>query len=99
MTATHTHHQFGEEIPCDLPDTYEAHYGPKTFTIDEDGYRVADHPIFTCANCGYQTTDGYTAGVINDISNDCPECGSPANTIDEGGSGIWCNDDCGWYQA
>lgn len=69
-----------------------------TFTTDEEGYRQADHAIFTCAKCGYSTTDLYTAGVINDTTGECPECGADALLVTEGGSGIWCDATCGWYE-
>lgn len=69
------------------------------YTLDEEGYRQADHIIFECAECRYNTTDLYTAGVINDLSGECPECQADALLTSEGGSGIWCNDNCGWYDA
>lgn len=63
-----------------------------TTPTDADEYRQADHAIFTCRNCGYSTTDIYTAGVINDLSGECPECHLDADI-----GGIWCDDSCGWY--
>lgn len=69
------------------------------FTVDAEGYRQADHPIFTCAACGYATSDLYTAGEINDLSGVCPECGADAGLPENGGRGIWCSDECGWYET
>ena len=57
------------------------------------------HAIFTCPECHYSTTDPYTAGVINDLLNECPECDA---ALIIGDKRAWCNlrhsEDCGWYE-
>lgn len=35
---THSHRHFDEEIPCLLPDTYEAHYGPNHWAYYQAAY-------------------------------------------------------------
>ena len=51
------------------------------------------HTIFECEACGYKTNDTYTAGVINDLSGKCPECGADA-ALDKFGKWI---KDGSWY--
>ncbi len=49
--------------------------------------------IFRCKACDYKTNDTYTAGVINDLTGECPVCGADA-ALDE--SGEWITDPS-WY--
>lgn len=89
-------------IPSMQAETTKGASMNASYTLDEEGYRQADHAIFKCANCGYETADLYTAGVINDLSGECPECEHDAARVEEfpeTGFGIWCNDNCGWYEA
>ena len=51
------------------------------------------HTIFTCKACGYKTNDTYTAGVINDLSGECPVCHADA-AMDKFGEWL---EDGSWY--
>lgn len=62
------------------------------FYYDDEGYLRANHPIFTCTSCLYETSSVYTACVINDLHMACPKCGHEVL-----GQREWCNDGCDWY--
>ena len=68
---------------------------------DEENHGTKwSHDIFTCVHCGYTTNDTYTAGTINDLCNECPNCDTE---LVAGDKDAWCNlrhaEDCGWYDA
>ena len=70
--------------------------GEDSFTIREptDPHTtVWPETIFECRACGYKTSDTYTAGVINDLTGECPDCGADA-ALDK--FGIWIEDP-EWY--
>ena len=59
---------------------------------------TAAETIFECLACGYKTNDTYTAGVINDLSGECPECHANAGQpeFEADGKGKWIADGS-WY--
>ncbi len=64
-------------------------------TLQPEDARTTTWPetIFECRACGYKTSDTHTAGVINDLSGECPNCEADA-ALDK--AGIWIEDPA-WY--
>ncbi len=60
---------------------------------EEEGTTTWPETIYECKACGYKTNDTHTAGVINDLTGECPTCGADA-ALDK--AGLWLKDPA-WY--
>ena len=72
--TTHTHHQFGTEYECDLPDTYEAHYGPRETTTPTE-------PRYPDVTAQLSGNDGNAFAILGAVQKALKKADVPADEI------------------